>query len=153
MDLATFGQSALAALLPYLATAGVTLLGWIGTQAGKWLRAHAHGQAASTGLDVLENLVTTVVTSLEQTVIASMPTGRPMTVADARRLKQNAIGAIREYYGPKGLALLAKSLKMSESAITSLVSDKIEVAVYNLKLPQQRELPVFRAGPLPAAEP
>ena len=144
--LAEVGMQLFQAALPAI-IAGLAYLGhWL----SKLLRAKAHNAAADMALDILDNFVGTAVTRVEQTVAAELKTrsqGGKLTTADAQAVKAKAMEAIRAYYGPAGMDLLAESLKMSRDAVPGLIADKIETKVYQMRFPEQAGLPVFRAGP------
>ena len=143
---AEFGMSLFQALLPVI----VAGIGYVGHWLARWLQAHTHSVESGAALSILENLAVTVVTNLEQTVVAEMrarSADHELTAADGAAIKAKAVETLKSYYGATGLEALGKALKLNQDTIAKVLEDKIETAVYGLRYPNQAALPVFRQGP------
>lgn len=148
MDWVSLGLQVAGVLAPF----AVSAVAWVGKEVALLVRAKTKSEVFGTAIDRLNVMVLTVVTQLEQTMVAEIKArnakaggGEGLTSADADAVKQAAIAKLRTYMGSGGLALLATTLKIEEPKVIDLLSDKIESTLY-LQKQAPGALPPFYAG-------
>lgn len=97
------------ALLPLLLTA----LTWAAYQAAAWIRAKVGHELAQRALLGLTTGAETVVAELAQTTVGALKAAAAdgkLTDAEIEDIRRAALGKLKSYLGPKGLALIADML-------------------------------------------
>jgi hypothetical protein len=142
-------------LLPLL----LSLLTWGSGEAIKWLRGRAQTDSYGTAMQRLGDAVVTVVAELQQTLVASLKAkaadGR-LSAEDLATVRDAAIARVKNYLGPKGLALVLGALGIGEADLRGLIIGKLEAAVAVSKAPALQALPPFLSSgkaPAPAGLP
>lgn len=128
-------------ILPKLLEAVLPLLGilasWASIELAKFIKAKTKNEALAGALVRLNDVVFTVVKSLNQTVVdglkAANADGR-VTPEEVAKIKADALALVKSHIGPKGLdeLLYVFGLK-DEAALDKFVSDKVEAAVGDVK--------------------
>ena len=101
-----------------------------------WLKAKTHNEQISGAIDTLDNLMATVVKGLQQTMVSAIKEAAAdgkITEAEKIMLRTKALEELKKIYGERGLAVLQELLGLGEDALMSLLTNKLEAAVYNLK--------------------
>lgn len=110
-------------------------LGWLGVQASRLVQARTGSTTAATAILKLNEIVTTVVTEIEQTMVAAAKArtgGGHMTQADIDAVKKAALDKIRSYLGPAGIELVAKAFGFGSDDMTRFLTSKVEATVFAL---------------------
>lgn len=145
MDWALLGVTITKSLLPL----AIPFFAYLGHAAGTWLHAHAKSTAATTALDVLDNIVATVVAQAEQTLVpnikAKLATGS-LTAADGLEIRDQVVDLVMSLIQSQGAKAITNALNMSQASLQQFVTSKVEAEVYHLKNPGQDGLPQFTKG-------
>jgi hypothetical protein len=84
-------------------------------------------------LDRLTTFVLTVVSELNQTVVADLKTTGTWNKAEAARVKQMALSKVMSYIGPEGVKVALEILGIDNARLQELISSFIESQVGGLK--------------------
>jgi len=111
-----------------------TALTWALAKVAKLVHAKAHNEAVDGVLARINDAVVAVVKELQQTLVADLKAEKgSLAPEDIALIHDHAMGKIRSFWGSQGLTGVMKVLGVDESALTSLLSSKIEAAVHDLK--------------------
>ncbi len=128
-----YTQMAIDALAPLL----FAIVSWLAFKLAGLIQAHVSNHAAQTALLRLNDAVFDVVRDVEQTVVAAAKDASEdgkLDAADVAAIKAAALGKLKSYLGPKGIAELVKMLGTpSQTAVDTMLASKIEAAVHDLK--------------------
>lgn len=111
-------------------------IGWIGKLGGDWIKAKTKNELVGGALQRLSISVIDAVKFLNQTLVNEIKKAKAdgvITPEERILIKQACVDAVKSYFGPKGLAELAKILGLSEIGVEKLIGDKIEAAVADVK--------------------
>jgi hypothetical protein len=98
-----------------------------------WLAAQVTNESAKGILDRLTTFVLTVVSELNQTVVADLKTTGTWNKAEAARVKQMALSKVMSYIGPEGVKVALEILGIDNARLQELISSFIESQVGGLK--------------------
>lgn len=127
----------ISALLPIVASLLVAGIAWLGKRTDAWLEARIQNEYLEGASRRLNEATWTVVLELQQTHVDALkaatdesgPGGRKITSDEAENLKKLAVGKLKSYLGPKGLAILMKVLGLDEGGLNELLRANIESVV------------------------
>lgn len=127
-------------LLEALSPAILALVGWVALKLAQLIKAKVGNELVSGMLIRLNDSVFTAVKAIEQVMVKEIKAskdpnsdgGTKVTKAEAERIKQAAIEAVKDYWGVKGLGELAKVLGIDGPGLSSLLEKKVEAAVHDL---------------------
>lgn len=135
--LSVLAQHALSVLIP-VATGVVTA--FVG-QGVAWLRSRTNGTKVADTMVLLTDLVQDAVLAVEQSINHAVRDdfGR-LSEATAQKAKEEALRRLRANMGPEQYNIIAKRLGLDEQRLTLLLGDKIESAVFGMKLNKARAM-------------
>lgn len=100
----------------------------------KFLDTKIKSQQTKEVLNLLDNIALNIVKSVQQTYIREHKDGdKPLDKDIATKAKELALEQIKLQIGQKVLADTKKKLKVNEAGMNSLLSSKVEAAVFDLK--------------------
>jgi hypothetical protein len=123
------GVQLLGLLSPIIASG----LGWLAVRLSQFVAAKTGSVTAATAVLKLNEIITTVVTELEQTMVAAAKArvgGGRLNQADIDAIRRAALDKIKAYLGPEGVALVARAFGLGSTDLNNFLSSKIEAAVY-----------------------
>lgn len=133
-----------------LAPALMAALTWAAAKLAALTRARIDNEYLKGVLLRLDDAVLVAVKELQQTVVSELKAASAdgsLDELEQVRVKEAALANVKSYLGPKGLAVLAKILGLSDGSLEKLLSARIEAAVHDIRL-AERSLPTA-----PYAEP
>lgn len=140
-----------AELAPYALSAGVSGFLWLSAWAARWFAAHTKNGKLAAGILRLNDAVSVSVRAIEQTTAAALKAktdSGKLTKTDALAVRDAALAAVKDHFGPKDLAALAKTFGVQD--LTDILTRRIEAAVFDMKA---APAPVVAAPVAPAGSP
>lgn len=133
MKLADVALMALQVVAPVLMAA----LAWAAAKLAALVRAKVANEYLRGLLVRLDDAVLTAVKDLQQTVVAEVKAASAdgkIDDVERERIKSAALANVKSYLGPKGLAVLAELLGLSEDTLERYLGSRIEAAVHDLRV-------------------
>jgi hypothetical protein len=126
------GGRAIIALAPVLLAA----LSYVSVKGAELLHARIKNEYLQGVLIRLDDAVFTAVCEVQQVVVNKLKERSEdghLTTEDRQYVKNAALGSIREYLGPKGLALVGKVLGIPNTEVDRHLESRLEAAVFELR--------------------
>lgn len=126
-------------LVNALAPLVLALLGWLLTTLAMYVRqrtAAMKNQYLAGVLERLDDAVETAVREASQTLVDDMRKAAAdgtISKDEAREARDHALGKLKAYMGPKGVAELGRVMALDASGIDSYLAGKVEAKVHALK--------------------
>lgn len=148
MDFTEIALVALQILSPVL-LAGLT---WLAARVAALIQARVKNEHLRGVLVRLEDAVFTAVKDVQQSVVdeikAASADGK-ISASERQRIKGAAVGNVKSYLGPKGVAELGRVLGLGAGALDGLIASKVEAAVHDIRAAANGSTGAAR--PLPSA--
>jgi len=119
-------------VLPVL-LAGLT---WASAKLAMYIRAKVKNEYLKGALVRLNDAVLAAVKEAQQVAVGGLKAANAdgkITAEEKAKIKDDVLAVVRSHLGMKGLAEIAKVLGLDNAAMESLLSSKVEAAVYDVK--------------------